>query len=91
MTTFIFLHLQLLRVLHSLWSPSVFQTLPPEMRAAMTMTDAERYSLLGEANPKLSKGVSVYADGSFEGTKEGQAEASESDIRNWLKGIRDCG
>ncbi|CAL9219649.1 unnamed protein product [Arabidopsis halleri] len=83
--------LKLLRALHSLWSPSVFQTLPPELRAAMTMTDAERCSLLGEANPKLSKGTSVYADGSFDGNKEGQVEASESDIRNWLKGIRDCG
>ncbi|VVA96522.1 unnamed protein product [Arabis nemorensis] len=79
--------LKLLRVLHSLWSPSVCQTLPPELRAAMTMSDVERHSLLGEANPKLSKGVSVYADGSFDGTKEGQAE----DVRNWLKGIRESG
>lgn len=53
----------------------------------MTMTDVERYSLLGEANPKLSKGTSIYADGSFDGTKEGQVE----DIRNWLKGIRESG
>lgn len=53
----------------------------------MTMTDVERQSRLGEANPKLSKGASVYADGSFDGTKEGQAE----DIRNWLKGIRESG
>ncbi|CAH2055065.1 unnamed protein product [Thlaspi arvense] len=79
--------LKLLRVLHSLWSPSVCPTLPPELRAAMTMADAERRCLLGEANPKLSKGSSIYADGSFDGTKEGQAE----DIRNWLKGIRDSG
>ncbi|ESQ49570.1 hypothetical protein EUTSA_v10022131mg, partial [Eutrema salsugineum] len=79
--------LKLLRVLHSLWSPSVCQTLPPELRAAMTMTDVERHSLLGEAIPKLSKSASVYADGSFDGSKEGQAE----DIQNWLKGIRDSG
>lgn len=57
----------------------------------MTMTDVERCSLLGEANPKLSKGASVYADGSFDETEEGQAGASESDIRNWLKGIRESG
>ncbi|KAL1220851.1 Protein HASTY 1 [Cardamine amara subsp. amara] len=83
--------LKLLRVIHSLWSPSVYQTLPPEMRAAMTMHDVERNSLLGEANPKLSKVSSVYADGSFDGGKEGQSEANEADVRNWLKGIRDSG
>uniref|UniRef100_M4D0H8 Uncharacterized protein n=1 Tax=Brassica campestris TaxID=3711 RepID=M4D0H8_BRACM len=83
--------LKLLRVIHSLWSPSVYQTLPPEMRAAMTMSDVERYILLGEAIPKFSKASSVYADGSFDGGKEGQSEANESDVRNWLKGIRDSG
>ncbi|KAF2532761.1 hypothetical protein F2Q70_00032254 [Brassica cretica] len=83
--------LKLLRVIHCLWSPSVYQTLPPEMRAAMTMADVERYSLLGEAIPKFSKVSSVYADGSFDGGKEGQSEANESDVRNWLKGIRDSG
>ncbi|XP_010424389.1 PREDICTED: protein HASTY 1-like [Camelina sativa] len=83
--------LKLLRVIHSLWSPSVYQTLPPEMRAAMTMPDVERYSLLGEANPKLSKVSSVYADGSFDGGKDGQSEANEANVRNWLKGIRDSG
>lgn len=57
----------------------------------MTMADIERHSLLGEANPKLSKVSSVYADGSFDGGKEGQSEANESDVRNWLKGIRDSG
>lgn len=61
------------------------------MRAAMTMADVERYSLLGEANPKLSKASSVYADGSFDGGREGQSEANEADVRNWLKGIRDSG
>lgn len=57
----------------------------------MTMADVERYSLLGEAIPKFSKASSVYADGSFDGGKEGQSEANESDVRNWLKGIRDSG
>lgn len=56
----------------------------------MTMADVERYSLLGEAIPKFSKVSSVYADGSFDGGK-GQSEANESDVRNWLKGIRDSG
>lgn len=82
-----FLYLQLLRVIHALWSPSVCQTLPPEVRAAMTMTDAERNSLLGEPKTKSSKGASVYADGSLDGTQEGKTE----DIRNWLKGIRESG
>ena len=57
----------------------------------MTMADVERYSLLGEAIPKFSKASSVHADGSFDGGKEGQSEANESDVRNWLKGIRDSG
>ncbi|KAL0900871.1 hypothetical protein Bca101_084832 [Brassica carinata] len=79
--------LKLLRVVHSLWSPSVCQTLPPELGAAMTMTDAERNSLLGEAKTKSSNGASVYADGSLDGTQEVKTE----DIRNWLRGIRESG
>ncbi|XP_010550956.1 PREDICTED: protein HASTY 1 [Tarenaya hassleriana] len=81
--------IKLLRVIHYIWSPSVYQTLPTEIRAAMTMTDVERRSLLGEANPKLPKGSSIYVDGSLD--KEGNPEVNESDIRNWLKGIRDSG
>lgn len=78
---------QLLRAIHSLWSPSVFQNLPVEVKAAMTMSDVERFSLLGEGNPKFSK-----TDGSqFTMSKEGITETNETDIRNWLKGIRDSG
>lgn len=84
--------LKLLRALHSLWSPPVSQALPGEMKAAMAMSDGERTSLLGEANPKLSKGSLTFADGSqIEMNKEGYAESNETDIRNWLKGIRDSG
>ncbi|XP_043816148.1 protein HASTY 1 isoform X2 [Manihot esculenta] len=84
--------LKLLRAIHSLWSPSIYQALPGELKAAMTMSDAERFALLGEGNPKLPKGSLTSADGSQVGmTKEGYAEANESDIRNWLKGIRDSG
>ncbi|XP_028062513.1 protein HASTY 1-like isoform X1 [Camellia sinensis] len=84
--------LKLLRALHSLWSPPVSQALAGEMKAAMAMSDAERTSLLGEANPKLSKGSLTFADGSqIEMNKEGYAESNETDIRNWLKGIRDSG
>ncbi|XP_004494659.1 protein HASTY 1 [Cicer arietinum] len=72
--------LKLLRVVHSLWSPSISQALPGEIKAAMAMSDVERFSLLGEENPKLSKNP-----------KEGYGEATESDIRNWIKGIRDSG
>lgn len=58
----------------------------------MTITDAELFSLLGEGNPKLSKGALTFTDGShFDMGKEGNAEPNESDIRNWLKGIRDSG
>ncbi|PON73945.1 Exportin [Parasponia andersonii] len=84
--------LKLLRAIHSLWSPSVFQNLPVEVKAAMTMGDAERFSLLGEGNPKLSKTGLAYSDGSqISMTKEGFRETNETDIRNWLKGIKDSG
>ncbi|XP_004291993.1 PREDICTED: protein HASTY 1 [Fragaria vesca subsp. vesca] len=83
---------KLLRAIHSLWSPSVSQTLPGEMKAAMTMSDAEQYSLLGEGKPKLSKGTSTSGTGPLVTmSKEGYTEPNESDIRNWMKGIRDSG
>ncbi|XP_019423263.1 PREDICTED: protein HASTY 1 [Lupinus angustifolius] len=85
--------LKLLRAVHSLWSPSVNQALPGEVKAAMTLSDVERFSLLGEGNyPKLPKSSLTFTDGSnIDMTKEGYAEPNESDIRNWLKGIRDSG
>ncbi|GAV64215.1 Xpo1 domain-containing protein [Cephalotus follicularis] len=84
--------IKLLRALHSLWSPSIFQTLPGEVKAAMTMSDVERFSLLGEGNPKISKGALTFSDGShIDMSKEGYVESNESDVRNWLKGIRDSG
>ncbi|WCJ43264.1 ARM repeat superfamily protein [Euphorbia peplus] len=72
---------KLLRAIHSLWSPSVYQTLPGELKTAMIMSEAERYALIGEANPKVAK--NALADGS-------QID-NESDLRNWLKGVRDSG
>ncbi|TXG65800.1 hypothetical protein EZV62_007075 [Acer yangbiense] len=84
--------LKLLRAIHSIWSPSIAQALPGEIKAAMTMSDVEQFSLLGEGNPKLSKGALTFSDGSqFDTNKEGYSEPNESDIRNWLKGIRDSG
>lgn len=84
------LELQLLRVIHSLWSPSVVQALPMEIKAAMTISDAERTSLLGEGLPKSFKTVLTFVDGSqVDLTKEGHMEPNENDIRNWLKGVRD--
>lgn len=78
--------------MHSLWSPSVSQALPAEVRAAMIMSDVERFSLLGEGNSKLPKGSVTITDGSkVDMSKEGYAEPNESDIRNWFKGIRDSG
>ncbi|KAF5740577.1 ARM repeat superfamily protein isoform 1 [Tripterygium wilfordii] len=83
--------LRLLRAIHSLWSPAISQTLPKEMKAAMIMSEVERFSLLGEGNPKTSKGTFTFTDGSHTDiNKEGSVD-SESDIRNWLKGIRDSG
>ncbi|CAI0432336.1 unnamed protein product [Linum tenue] len=78
--------LKLLRALHALWSPSISQTLPAEVKAAMIITDAEKYSLLGESNPKISKTSLTFTDGS-----QADIETNEVDIRNWLKGIRDSG
>ncbi|XP_044483250.1 protein HASTY 1 [Mangifera indica] len=84
--------LKLLRAIHSIWSPSVHQILPAEVKTAMTMSDVERSSLLGGGNPKLSKGALTFTDGSqLETSWEGYGEPNESDIRNWLKGVRDSG
>ncbi|KAL3625477.1 histone deacetylase [Castilleja foliolosa] len=78
--------LKLLRAIHSLWSPSVTQALPGEMRAAMIMSDAEAASLLGEGKHKLPKGTLTFNDGS-----QLESEPNETDIRNWLRGIRESG
>ncbi|KAF3651221.1 Protein HASTY 1 [Capsicum annuum] len=82
--------LKLLRAIHSLWSPSVSQALPGEIKAAMAMSDVERASLFGGGNVKLPKGTLSFTDGSpFD--REAYTEPNEADIRNWLKGIRDSG
>ncbi|KAK7258781.1 hypothetical protein RIF29_24367 [Crotalaria pallida] len=84
--------LKLLRAMHSLWSSSISQALPGEIKAAMTLSDVERFSLLGEGNHKLSKSSLTFTDGSnSDMTKEGYTEINETNIRNWLKGIRDSG
>lgn len=84
--------LKLLRAVHSLWSPSVLQSLPGELKAAMAMSEVERTSLLGEGNPRLAKGALAFADGSqADVKKEGYVDPNETDLRNWLKGIRDSG
>lgn len=63
-----------------------------EVKAAMSMSDVEKFSLLGEGIQKSSKGSMISNDGSQVNlSKEGHAEPNESDIRNWLKGIRDSG
>ncbi|XP_051115306.1 protein HASTY 1 [Andrographis paniculata] len=84
--------LKLLCAIHSLWSPSVTQALPGEMRAAMVMSDFEKINLLGESKQKLPKGGLTFSDGShFDFNKEAYPEHNEADIRNWLRGIRDSG
>ncbi|KAK4382765.1 protein HASTY 1 [Sesamum angolense] len=84
--------LKLLRAIHALWSPSVTQALPGEMRAAMLMSDVEKASLLGEGKTKLPKGALTFHDGSqFDISREAYSEPNEADIRNWLRGIRDSG
>ncbi|KAK4414228.1 protein HASTY 1 [Sesamum alatum] len=84
--------LKLLRAIHALWSPSVTQALPGEMRAAMSMSDVEKAGLLGEGKTKLPKGALTFHDGSqFDISREAYSESNEADIRNWLRGIRDSG
>lgn len=89
---FIVFIVQLLRAIHSLWSPPVFHMLPSELKAAMTMSNAEQTSLLGEGFPKSSKSTLTSTDGSqTDLSKEGNTEPNENDVRNWLKGVRDSG
>ena len=84
--------LQLLRSIHSLWSPTVIQSLPGEVKAALIISDVERTSLLGEVNTKAPKGPLGFADGSLtDMSREAYGEPNEKDIRNWLRGIRDSG
>nr|XP_027107517.1 protein HASTY 1-like isoform X2 [Coffea arabica] len=84
--------LKLLRAVHSLWSPSVAQALPAEVKGAMIMSDVERTSLLGEGSLRLPRSALTFSDGSqLDMHKEGHSEPTEIDIRNWLKGIRDSG
>lgn len=83
--------LKLLRAIHSLWSSSVSQALPGEVKAGMIMSDAEKSSLLGEGKHKLPKGALTFPDGSqFDVSKEAGPDAIES-IRSWLRGIRESG
>lgn len=56
----------------------------------MTISHAEQASLLGEYTAKPSKSQSSLAECSpIEMNKEGCSGSNESNIRNWLKGIRD--
>ncbi|GFZ02831.1 ARM repeat superfamily protein [Actinidia rufa] len=54
--------LEMLRAIHSLWSPPVTQALPGEIKGALSMSDVERTTLLGEANAKSSKGTLTFAN-----------------------------
>ncbi|EPS62225.1 hypothetical protein M569_12567, partial [Genlisea aurea] len=83
--------LKLLRAIHSLWSPSIMVSLHGEIRAAMTISDVERSSLLGEGH-KLPKGTLTFVDESqYEMGRDSSPEPKEADIRNWLRGIRESG
>lgn len=84
--------LKLLRALHSFWSAPVFQALPGEIKAALGMSDAERAVFLGESNVKFSKNALPFPDESQSSRiNESHVQSNETDVRNWLKGIRDSG
>lgn len=70
----------------------MIQALPGEIKAAMIMSDVERSSFTGEGSLKQPKGALAFTDGShFDISMEGYSEPAETDLRNWLKGIRDSG
>lgn len=84
--------LKLLRAVHSLWSPSIAHALPGEIKGAMIMTDLEGTSLLGDGSFRAARGAISFSDASqFDIPREGYSEPMETDIRNWLKGVRDSG
>ncbi|KAF5194673.1 Hasty-like protein [Thalictrum thalictroides] len=84
--------LRLLRAVHALWSQSVTQALPGELKAALSMSNVEQASLLGEGSSKVSKGSVAFKDESqIDISTAGHCALNENDIRNWLKGIRDSG
>lgn len=62
------------------------------MRAAMTISYAEKAGLLGESMSKQTKGPLASTDGhQMEVNADGHAESGENSLRNWLKAIRDSG
>ncbi|XP_020582448.1 protein HASTY 1 isoform X2 [Phalaenopsis equestris] len=81
---------RLLRIIHSLWSPTIAQALTVELIGAKYMSQVEQASLLGESGLKLPKGQLTHADGS-QIDMHREEDPNENDIRNWLKGIRDSG
>lgn len=84
--------LSLLRVIHSLWSPQVTQTLPSEIKSAKSFSDVEQGYLLGDGNPKMQKGAPNFTDNpQIDANKDGYTGLNDTDIRNWLKGVRDSG
>ncbi|KAL0858073.1 hypothetical protein Bca101_063227 [Brassica carinata] len=72
--------LKLFRVINSLSSPDVYQTLPAKLQTAMKLTEAELRSDKGHQTRKLTKCSFTYSSG-----------GNTYDIRNWLRAIRDSG
>ncbi|XP_031497611.1 protein HASTY 1 isoform X2 [Nymphaea colorata] len=84
--------LRLLRSVHSMWSQSVAQALPPVVQNAMRMSQTEQAMLLGGSTSKVPKDPPSMADAvlnSMHGHETMQIK--ENDIRNWLKGTRESG
>lgn len=82
---------QLLRCMHALWSPSVLMSLPPRVKGALEMGEAEQAALLGElATVRGASGASGMGDSrsDFGSSVE---ENGVKEIRTWLKGVRDSG
>lgn len=72
--------LKLFRVINSLSSPAVYQTLPTKLQTAMKIAEAELRSDKGNQSRKLTKALFTCSSG-----------GNANDIRNWLRAIRDTG
>ncbi|CAH8386137.1 unnamed protein product [Eruca vesicaria subsp. sativa] len=72
--------LKLFRVINSLSSPEVYQTLPTNLKEAMKITEAELRSPKRNKSRKLTKGLFTYS-----------SQGNTCDIRNCLRAIRDIG
>lgn len=80
--------LQLLRCIHAFWSSEIKPSLPGIVQGALLMSTAEQASIIGETGSKtLRANAPTISDVDMHTAS--QTGGKESEIRNWLKGVRD--